>query len=158
VIIDKMIKPLIYPQLLELDMDSSGGRDDEREAIVMILNALKTEMLGAKLQDKQSIQYRRAKTFFLGGAIGWWMQDILIPSIRYATKRLQEKKPLLIDPLSDDEQSDILSLVETLCAWPIWSEDDDDVLKAMRSNTVKNVRELLEDEYNFTELIKKALG
>ena len=158
VIIDKMIKPLIYPQLLDRDMDASGGRDDEREAIVMILNALETEMLGAKLNDKQSLQYRRAKTFFLGGAIGWWMQDILIPSIRYATKRLQEKKPLLIDPLSDDERSDILSLVETLCSWPIWSEDDDDILKAMRSNTVKNVRELLEDEYNFTELIKQALG
>jgi 5-methylcytosine-specific restriction endonuclease McrA len=158
VIIDKMVKPLIYSQLLDIDMDESGGRDNEKEAIVLVLNKLKDEMLGAKVKDKKSLQHRRAKTFFLGGAIGWWMQDILIPSIRYATRRIGDKKPLFIDPLSDDERSDILSLLETLCAWPIWSQDDEDVLRAMRSNTVKNVRDILEDDYDVNRLITEALN
>ena len=144
--------------VLDVDMDAPGGRDNERKAIAMVLNKLREEMFGAKFKDKQSLQYRRAKTFFLGGAIGWWMQDILVPSIRYVTHRIGDSKPIFINPLSDDERSDILSLLETLCSWPVWSEDDDDVLKAMRSNTVKNVRELLEDDYSEKRLITEAVS
>ena len=42
--------------------------------------------------------------------------------------------------MSTDEESDIIELVEKLCHWEVWSRTDADTMKALRSNTVGNVR------------------
>jgi len=81
---------------------------------------------------------------------------ILIPTLRYILYKLDYKKPLLIDPISTEEQDRIIEVVEILCDWEVWSTDDDDVLKAFRSNTVKNVSEALpelKDKTLITQLV-----
>ncbi len=157
VVINKVISPLIFSDLLEIDLDSSGGRDNERSMIISILNKICSEQLGEGWHTKGSIQATRARNFFQQGAIGWWMGEILLPALRYATMRIGDKKPLFIDAVTDEQKNNIDALVETLCNWAIWSTGDEDIVRAFRSNTVKNVTELLKSKYSYEKLITEAI-
>jgi hypothetical protein len=140
VVVDKIITPLMYSQLLDSDMDESGERDTERTNIIFVLNAISDRML-PEGWDKagNDLQKLRAQNFFYQGSIGWWMGEILEPSLRYVLYALGKNKPLFLKQLEEAEKEKILSLVDKLCAWPIWSTEEVEHLKAMRSNTVRNV-------------------
>jgi len=157
VVIDKIIKPLIFNGLLEIDMEAEGGRDTERKLIVLTLNTITRKLLPADwYKDTNKLQHTRTQNFFYQGSIGWWMQYILIPTLRYILIRLKTDTPLLVDAVSD-KQGLIIEAVETLCDWGIWSTTDADHLKAMRSNTIKDVAESFKD-YSVEKLIKEVVG
>jgi hypothetical protein len=141
VIIDRIITPLISSGLLATDLEGPE-RDNERRAILAILNAIADEML-PEGWEKNPNSRARAQNFFYQASIGWWI-EILTLAIRYVLRRLSEKRPLFIEPLSTEEESDVIDLVEKLCRWEVWSRKDADTLKALRSNTVTNVRAVFE--------------
>lgn len=153
-VIDRLIAPLLCSELLNIDMDASGGRDTERENIIVILNQIVKNMLPPNW-ELDPIQKQRTQTFFLGGAIGWWMNELLIPSLRYVTMKLKDKEPLLLDALDAGVESKMVSIVDALCAWDIWSTTSGEELSAFRSNTVKNVINAF-PEYTALRLIKEA--
>jgi hypothetical protein len=158
VVIDKMIKPLIHNNLLEVDMDAEGGRDTERKLIVLILNTIARKMPPPDwFKDANKFQRTRTQNFFYQGSIGWWMQDILIPTLRYILYRIKKDTPLLVESVTADKEGQIIEAVETLCDWPIWTTDDPNHLKAMRSNTIKNVADSFK-EYRDQTLIEEVLG
>lgn len=158
VVINKIIRPLVTPQLLTLDMDAAGGRDVEREAILLILNTIVENMLPVNIEDPANeLQRLRATNYFYQGAIGWWLGDILIPAIRYTLRRISESKPLFIESNWHEHEDEIIALVEHLCAWDIWSTQKPSHLKALRSNTLESVREEFA-EYNERRLIDEAFG
>jgi hypothetical protein len=154
VVIQKIISPLVYKQLLTADMDASSDRDTERANVLFILNSIAEFMLPPTWNKPgNEVQKRRAQNFFQQGSIGWWMNDILVPSLRYILKKIGDKKPLLIEEMDETQRSEVLAAIEELCSWPIWSTEEPDHLKAMRSNTVKNVA----DEFpEYTD--KKLIG
>jgi 5-methylcytosine-specific restriction endonuclease McrA len=157
VVIDKIIKPLVYNGLLEIDMEAEGGRDTERRLIVLILNTIARKMLPLDwYKDTNKLQKTRTQNFFYQGSIGWWMQYILIPTLRYILIRLKTDTPLLVDAVSD-KQGLIIEAVETLCDWEIWSTVDPNQLKAIRSNTIKDVAESFKT-HTFEKLIKEVTG
>lgn len=142
VVIDKIIKPLISQSLLELDMEAVGGRDNERRLIILILNTIARKMLPADwFKDTNELQRTRTQNFFYQGSIGWWMQSILVPTLKYILYRLKKDMPLLVDSVTADKEGQIIEAVETLCDWEIWSTEDAEHRKAMRSNTIRNVEE-----------------
>lgn len=146
VVIQRIIAPLMFSQPLEVDMDASSARDIERQNILFILNSISEFMLPPTWNKPGSeAQALRAKNFFLQGSIGWWMNEILVPALRYVLMKIGEKKPLLMEEMDETQRSHVLALVETLCSWPIWSTEDPEHLKAMRSNTMKNVSEAFPD-------------
>ncbi|WP_247840340.1 HNH endonuclease signature motif containing protein [Pseudomonas sp. MWU12-3103b] len=153
-VIDRMIAPLLCSELLGIDMDASGGRDTERENIIIILNQIVKNMLPPNW-EKDPIQKQRTQTFFLGGAIGWWMNELLIPALRYVTMKLKDKEPLLLDALDAGVESKMVSIVDALCMWDVWSTTSVEGLAALRSNTVKNVVSVF-SEYTHLRLIKEA--
>lgn len=153
-VIDRLIAPLLCSELLSVDMDASGGRDTERENIIIILNQIVKNMLPPNWEN-DPIQRQRTQTFFLGGAIGWWMNELLIPSLRYVTMKLKDKEPLLLEALDAGIESKMVSIVDTLCLWDIWSTNSNEELSAFRSNTVKNVVSAF-PEYTHLRLIKEA--
>lgn len=74
VVVDRVIRPLIHSQLLDSDMDEAGGRDTERELIVLILNTIAAKMIPKGWDAKgNDVKRRRAQNFFYQGSIGWWM-------------------------------------------------------------------------------------
>lgn len=154
IVIDKIIRPLIYPDALELDLDSEGGRDNEREAIVTIMNTIASEML-PEGWEKNELQKRRATTFFYQGSIGWWMGDLLIGALRYFFMKIGDKKPLLIDKLSQEKEDQLVAVTEHICGLPIWSDPPEEALRAMRSNTIDSVRRAL-PEYTQERIIKEV--
>lgn len=157
VVIDKIIKPLIYNGLLEINMEAEGGRDTERRLIVLILNTIARKMLPVDwYKDSNTAQRTRTQNFFYQGSIGWWMQQILIPTLRYILIRMQTNTPLLVDAVSD-KQGLIIEAVETLCDWEIWSTADPTALKAMRSNTIREVADSFKT-HTFEKLIKEVTG
>lgn len=154
VVIQKLIAPLMHLLPLDVNMDDSSARDVERENILFILNAIAKCMFTPNWNKPGSeVQRTRVQNFFYQGSIGWWMNDILIPSLRYVLMRIGDRTPLLTEELSERQRELILTLVEKMCSWPIWSTKDADLLRAMRSNTVKNVREVFPD-YSYEELLK----
>jgi len=154
VVVNDIIGPLAWSQPLEIDMDAMGGRDEERENILLILNTIATRML-PEGWEKHELQRRRATNFFYQGSIAWWMNDILIPSVRYALVKLGDKKPALLDAVDEETKGKIISIVEHLCSWTIWSTEDADDLKAMRSNTKKSVEEAFA-AYDDKRLLKES--
>lgn len=155
VIIEKIIAPLIHNSLLEVDMDSDKQRDQERNNIILILNRVRSNMIPTNISTDE-LQRRRNSVFFQQGAISWWMGDVLIPALRYALFKLQATKPLLTDVLDQETESKIVSLVDALCAWDVWSTDDPAALAAIRSNTPKNVAAAFPD-HSYERLIKEAI-
>jgi hypothetical protein len=155
VVVNKIVSPLLYAQTLDTDMDESVERDNERANIIFIVNAIAEKMLPTGWgKPGNELQKRRAENFFYQGSIGWWMGEIFEPSLRYVLYAVGKQKPLLIDPLDEAARDKLLSLVEKLCAWDIWSTDDPEHLKAMRSNTVKNVVDAFPD-YTSKKLLQE---
>jgi hypothetical protein len=144
VVVDRIIRPMIDPGLLEVDMDAEGGRDNERNSIVLVLNTIADKMLpkglGGPGGELASI---RAKNFFYQASIGWWMEDLLLPAIKWGVYRIN--KPLFIEPLNSEVEDRMITIIEKLCELDIWSTQDPEIIKAMRSNTVANVRAVVGD-------------
>jgi hypothetical protein len=152
VVIDKIISPLMYGQLLDTNMDEFGARDVERKNILYVLNAISEIMLPTGWSKPgNDVQQLRARNFFFQGSIGWWMGEILEPSLRYVLYAVGKNKPLFLEQIDEASKERILNVVEKLCAWDIWSTEDSEHLKAMRSNTVSNVT------YVFPEYTEKRL-
>jgi hypothetical protein len=150
VVIERIIKPLVHQELLETDMLGGGERDQERELVVLILNTITRKMLPVGWNAPgNELARRRAQNFFYQGSIGWWM-EMLQYALRYALKRMG--KPILIEALDPNQRDELIAVVERLCDLEVWSTDDEDDLKAMRSNTVKNMKEQFE-EYSWERLI-----
>jgi hypothetical protein len=156
VVINKIITSLIYKNLLEVNLEESGGRDNERKLIILILNTITRKMLPHDWFAENKIQKIRTENFFYQGSIGWWMNEILIPTLRYVLYRVGDKKPLLIDSISSEQENRIIEAVETLCDWEIWTTQDIEHIKAMRSNTVKNVIEVF-PYYDDKKLIEEII-
>jgi hypothetical protein len=155
VVINKIISPLLYAQPLDTDMDESIERDTERANILFVVNAIAEKVLPKGWNKAgNDVQRRRAENFFYQGSIGWWMGEILEPSLRYVLYKMGKNKPLLLEPLDEASKEKIFSLIDKLCSWDIWSTDDPEHLKAMRSNTVKNVIEAFPD-YTDKKLIQE---
>lgn len=156
VVVEHIIGPLLYSLLLEVDMDNSTERDTERANILHVLNGIADTMVPSGWDKPgNEVQKKRAKNFFMQGSIRWWMMEILIPALRYVLVKMDANKPLLIDPLDETAKDKVLTLIDKLCSWPIWSTEESDHLKAMRSNTIKNVAEVFKD-YTYTKLLKDA--
>jgi hypothetical protein len=154
VVINRIINPLIYKNLLEVNLEESGGRDNERKLIILILNTIARKMLPHDWYSGNGIQKLRTENFFYSGSIGWWMGEILISTLRYFLYRVGDRKPLLIDSISSEQENRIIEAVETLCDWDIWSTQDAEQRKAMRSNTVKNVVDVFPN-YDDKKLIEE---
>jgi hypothetical protein len=158
VVIDKIIKPLIHHNLLEIDMDDEGGRDTERKLIVLVLNTLTRKMLPADWYvPTNKYQKRRTTNFFYQGSIVWWMQEILLPTMKYVVMRIKKDEPLFVEPLTDGQESRVIEAVETLCDWTLWSTEEEAPLLAMRSNTKKNMIDVFSKEYNEKKLITEVI-
>jgi hypothetical protein len=82
------------------------------------------------------------------------MNEILEPSLRYVLYAVGKNKPLFLEQLEEGSKEKMLSLVEKMSAWPIWSTEEPEHLKAMRSNTVKNVAEAFKG-YSDKKLLKE---
>jgi hypothetical protein len=155
VVINKILGPLLWPHLLEEDLDSSTVRDEERTNILLVTNTIAKQMLPPGWDSPgNQLQRLRAENFFYQGSIGWWMNELLELGLRYALIKIG-KKPLLLHQLKETDKENIQSLVETMCGWGIWSTQDSDQLAAMRSNTVKNVVTAF-PEYDAQRLIKDS--
>jgi len=156
VVIQRIIEPLVYTQPLEADLDASIERDIERKNILFVLNALTQRMLpSAWNKPGNDVQLRRTTNFFYQGSIGWWMNEVLLGALRYALVRLDNKKPLLTEEMTEEQAARVLSIVDALCNWSIWSTTDAEDLKAMRSNTTANVAHRFSG-YDSTKLLKDA--
>ena len=155
IVIDRIIDPLIHKVTMNIDIDANPIRDVERSNILLVLNRIRSNMLPEGWAS-DPLQKTRSETFFLGGAISWWMGQLLIPALRYMLYRINQTDPLLVDQLDEGAESKIVNCIDKLCAWDIWSTKDDGVLAAFRSNTVANVVNALPG-YTAERLIKEAL-
>jgi len=153
IIIDRIIGPLLHKDLLDIDMDAEGGRDIERANIVNVLNRISSKMLPAGWHT-DPLRKKRAETFFLGGAINWWMNEILVPALRWVLMKMKDSDPLLLEPLDTDAESRVMACIDLLCGWEVWSTTDEAKLAALRSNTLKNVTAAF-PEHTSARLIKE---
>lgn len=151
VVIDKVIAPLIWKQLLDVDMEQPGGRDVERENVLLVLNTIRARML-PEGWEKNELTKARAQLFFQQGAIGYWVEE-LITALRMVTQRAKASEPLLLDPIEGKVRGSVIAIVESLCDWPVWSTQDEGKLAAIRSNTQKNVKEALVG-YDYKRMIQ----
>lgn len=120
--------------------------------VVLVLNTMVKKMLPAAWNAPgNELAKRRAQNFFYQASIGWWMEQLLL-ALRYVTQRIEDRKPLFIGDLSQTQRDQVVGVVEKLCDLDIWSTDDEDVLKAMRSNTVKNLAPYLAN-YSWKSLL-----
>jgi hypothetical protein len=154
VLVDKVIRPLIHRQPLKLDMDEAGGRDAERALILLVLNAVAEKMLPRGWDGVgNAVQKRRAQNFFYQGSIGWWL-PILEQTLRFVLMRIGRNEALFIEDVEQKNRDKIINTVEALCDWAVWSTEDPDDLKAMRSNTVKNVKARFYPDYSENRLLQ----
>lgn len=152
VIVERVIRPFVFTGLLDSDMEQEADRDQEREMVVLVLNTMVKKMLPAAWNAPgNELAKRRAQNFFYQASIGWWMEQLLL-ALRYVTQRIEDRKPLFIGDLSQTQRDQVVGVVEKLCDLDIWSTDDEDVLKAMRSNTVKNLAPYLAN-YSWKSLL-----
>ncbi|MDX2208533.1 MAG: HNH endonuclease signature motif containing protein [Gemmatimonadales bacterium] len=143
VVVERIIRPLLHTGLLDSDMEKANDRDHEREMVVLVLNTIVQKMLPTGWNHPgNELQRRRAQNFFYQASIGWWMEQLLL-ALRYVTQRIQEKQPLFVGDLTQEQRDQVVIVTEKLCDLAIWSTDQDETLKAMRSNTVKNLAPLL---------------
>lgn len=151
VVIEKIIAPLIWKKLLATNLDEAGGRDVERELILLVLNTIAAKMLPSGWA-KTPIVKRRAELFFQQGAIAYWI-DELVAALRLITRRVKESESLLIGDLDQKDRDAIIGIVEALCDWPIWSTEDEGIRAAIRSNTQKHVKDAMRG-YDYQRLVK----
>jgi hypothetical protein len=144
-LIQRIIRPLICTELQTDRVNESECRDRERMQIVEWLNIITAELLADGKWDPkpkrtdESGATIRARQFFYGGAIRWWMERLFIQSVRGSlfTDLAWEKR--FTAELTDVQKEKIPKILRTLCQWTVWSEQGEDVVKAWRSNTVRNV-------------------
>lgn len=141
VAVAKLIKPLIYPEPLEENLAAKNSRDYERENIVFVLDEITKHMLEKGWKTGASeVDRRRAQNFLYQGSIGWWMNRVLKPAIGTALHLgMADRERLLVRQLKAEQKLTVARLVSALCAWPIWTNPKPVALKAMRSNTAKDV-------------------
>ena len=160
VVIGKLIRPFIFQGLLAEDMEQVNGRDHERRAILVILNAIVENFLEEGWQPNASLVLRRrAQSFLYQGSIGWWVSQVLRPAIlvRLEIPKGDHGRPFL-KPLGPEQEDKLRELVDTLAAWDIWSLDDaTPAVKAMKSNVSKDVAAALPD-YTEWRLLREAIG
>lgn len=142
VLVNKLIRPLIYSDLLAENMDEPGGRDNERKAILLILNTIVDELLAKGWAKRATpLDRRRASNFMYQGSIAWWLPQVLLPAI-FTQLRVKKSDELtrFLKPLSTADEDDIKQLIIALVNWDIWSKDESSVeVAAMRSNTAARV-------------------
>lgn len=143
VVIEKIIAPLLHKKLLDLDMEATGGRDTERELVLLVLNTIANKMLPDKWwAPGNEVAAMRAKTFFYQGSISWW-RDELLTALKYVTQRMKADEPLFIGDLDQAKRDHVVSVAEKLCDLDTWSTTDEGILEAMRSNTLTTLRQRL---------------
>jgi len=165
VFVNRLVRPMICQSLLTSDIDSPDyERDTERENVLLVVNKLADQMLVGKWKKVGStLERKRAQNFFYQGSIGWWLNLVLIPAMRNVLLiPEQDKDRLFLKPLKPREKRErLLKLVEELCSWDIWSTDDPEAVKAMRSNTAQNVAQVFSNyrgkEYNEFTLARKVM-
>jgi len=141
VICERIISPLLHKEMLDVDLDVAPDRDVERKNIIFILNSIAEQMLPASWNNPGSeVQRTRAENFFYQGSIGWWVSEFLIPGLKFILL-IGDKKPLLTAEMDETQRGRVQKLIEAICSLSAWSTTSPDALKAMRSNTVKNVEE-----------------
>jgi HNH endonuclease len=142
VLVEKLIKPFIYPQLLTENMDEPGGRDNEQKVVLLVLNTIVDELIAKGwAKGSSTLDRRRATNFMYQGSIGWWLPQLLKPAI-YAQLRVRrtDETTRLLKSMSSLDVEDVRQLVIALVNWPIWSHDPGSPeVAAMRSNTPKRV-------------------
>jgi hypothetical protein len=141
VIIEKIISPLLHKEMLEVDLDSAPDRDIERRNMLFVFGVIADCMFPPSWNSPGSaVQKRRAENFFYQGSIGWWMGEFLLPGLQMLQSK-GPRKPLLTEEFDEAVRGRVQKLIETICSLPVWSTDDETILKAMRSNTIKNMEE-----------------
>jgi HNH endonuclease len=158
VLIRRLIKPLVSQELLDEPLDAAAQRDSERATILRILNRVAEHMLVDKWdpkkgKDPEDLQTRRARNFFYQAAIGWWLGDILVETIKFTIPKPRWKR-LFLEPLTPEQEEKIDGYIDILCEWPIWSTPNAEQVVALRSNTVPNVVKAFPD-YEHTRLIRE---
>lgn len=152
VLVQRIIRPLICQELLDVPLDDSLERETEREVLVQMINRITENMLTDKWAPKaqgagEDIATRRARLFFMQGAVGWWLKSILIPALQGQFLK-QHWKKLFIQPLSEIQRERLDGYIDIICGWSLWSTTDSAKLAALRSNTVANVERAFPDHSN----------
>lgn len=144
VLIRKLIQPLLSQSLLDQPLDAAVQRETERATLIDILNHVADVMLVGKWAPKtdksesENIHTTRARNFFYQGSLAWSFGKILKPTwTNWMPLPLEGK--LFINGMNPDQEERILTSIDDVCGWPIWSAPDTDAQAAMRSNTVANV-------------------
>jgi len=145
ILVNKIIKPLVGQELLDDPLDNPERRETERAAIVKVLNQIAENVLIDRWEPKpkgqeEDLGTRRARNFFYQGGVGWWMTDLLLQGLHSILPKSRHKGYFL-KPLEDREAEEIEEMIGVFTGYPIWSTTDSDALKALRSNTIINVRE-----------------
>ena len=165
IILGNLIAPLVHNDLLEEPVNNDTQRDHERENIIWLCNEIQKHMLKGALWNPQTRkaqednETKRARVFFQKGAVRWW-HGVLIDAMEMGGTvdlKLISKKQYFLKKLSSKEKREITLFIRTLASWSIWDTDDDDILRALRSNTVKNVKDILNDKglsFNSTQLLR----
>lgn len=156
VLVGKIIRPLICQELQDSPLDNAIGRETERETIVKLLNRITANMLAETWAPKprgvdEDLHTRRARAFFMQGAVGWWLKSILIPAFQVLFPKSRWKS-LFIEPLTEAQQERLDGYIDIICGWDIWSTSDPDKLAALRSNTVANTEKAFPDHTNVSLL------
>jgi hypothetical protein len=156
VAVTKLIKPLIFPEPLEVDWDTKNERDFERENIVLVLDEIVAKLLEKGWKNGASAVDRvRAQNFLYQGSIGWWMNRVLKPAIGHALHlSAAERERLFLRHLRPEQKRTVTRLVSALCGWPIWTNPKPAALRAMRSNTAKDVEAAFRD-YTDVKLVQE---
>jgi hypothetical protein len=162
-LVNKLIAPLIAQELLHEPLDDSYSRDTERAAIISLLNRIAANMLGENWKPSrdgagEDIATYRARLFFYQGAIGWWLNDVLLPAFHTNFTKARWKR-LFLEELTVEQNEMLEGYVDFICEWPIWSTEDKSIVAAFRSNTVKNVNEAIdENDYSNITLSQQYLN
>lgn len=155
VLVNKLITPLIAQELLDEALDSSYARDTERAAIIDLLNRVASNVLidrwnPSKDGSDEDLATYRARHFFYQGAIGWWMNEVLLPAFNAHFSKARWKR-LFLEELTVEQSEMLSAYVDLLCGWALWSTEDKSTIAAFRSNTVRNVIDAI-DENKYSNL------
>lgn len=157
VLVSKLIRPMMCRAMLADDIDSPGyRRDSERRNILLVLNTIAEAVLEDKWSTGSELHTRRAQNLLYQGSIGWWLNDALLPAIRIMLKiPAAKKKEMFLRAFEPNEEDQVVGLIKELCAWEIWSTKEPAQMKAMRSNTAKDVADVFPgyDEHRLTKAI-----
>ncbi|MCC3273265.1 HNH endonuclease [Arthrobacter zhangbolii] len=161
VLVTKIIRPLVCQELLDEPLDNSIARENEREAIVQLLNRVTDNMLTDKWRPQpqgveEDIMTLQARAFFMQGAIAWWLKSIFIPALQGQFLK-QKWKRLFLEPLSEVQQERLDGYIDLICGWDVWSTTDETHLAAWRSNTVTAVEKAF-PEYSNVSLVNQFAG